>query len=225
MRILAISDEVNSHLYHANLAEVTGRVDLLLGCGDLPYGYMDFVVTQTGAPHALFVHGNHDRPERLPSGGQIGHPQGWSDADRHVIYLQDLDLLVAGLEGSIRYAPGPPYQYSERQMRWRALSLVPQLLWSRVRHGRYLDILIAHAPAEGIHDSRVGAHRGFRTFLQLMRWFKPRIFLHGHNHRYGPGRWHTHFEGTEVVNVHPFCIIDYDDGSVTYTNLRQQQYD
>jgi Icc-related predicted phosphoesterase len=108
-------------------------------------------------------------------------------------------------------------------MRWRALSLIPQFLWNRVRYGRYVDILIAHAPAEGIHDSPAGAHKGFGVFLQLMRWFKPRIFLHGHNHRYGPGEWHTRYAGTDVVNVHPFCIVNYSEEAVTFNNLRRQE--
>lgn len=222
MRILAISDEVSSHLYHANLTQVTGQVDLLLSCGDLPYGYLDFVVTQTAAPHALFVHGNHDRPERLPNGHRIGHPLGWVNVDRRVVAVGDGDLLVGGLEGSIRYTPGSQYQYTEGHMRLRALTMIPQLLWNRVRYGRYVDIFITHAPAAGIHDSPTGAHRGFSIFLNLIRWFRPRIFLHGHNHRYGPGEWHTKIQGTHVVNVHPFCLIDYDQGTLTFNNLRQQ---
>jgi uncharacterized protein len=221
MRILAISDDISNHLYHANLTQLTGHVDLLLGCGDLPYSYMDFIVTQSGAHRALFVHGNHDRPERLPDGQRINQPRGWNDADRRVIFIKELDLLVAGLQGSIRYTPGRQYQYSERHMRWHALHLFPQLLWNRARYGRYLDILIAHAPAETIHDSPDGAHKGFRVFLQLMAWFKPRLFLHGHHHRYGTARWHTRYLETDVVNVHPFCIIDYNEASIAFKNLGQ----
>lgn len=220
MRILAISDEVTNLLYHPNLTQITGHVDLLLGCGDLPYGYMDFIVTQTRAPRAIFVHGNHDHPERLPSGQRIIRPLGWRNADRRVIYLREYDLLVAGLQGSIRYTPGPQYQYTDRQMWLRTLSMIPQLLWARLRHGRYLDILIAHAPAEGIHDSPTGAHKGFRVFRDLIEHFKPRVFLHGHNHRYGPGKWHTELETTDIVNVHPFCMIDYNEDTVTFSNLR-----
>ena len=63
MRILAISDEVTDSLYHSNLNQLTGPIDVLIGCGDLRYGYMGFIVTQTHVENALCVHGYHDRPQ------------------------------------------------------------------------------------------------------------------------------------------------------------------
>ncbi|MGC9347428.1 MAG: metallophosphoesterase family protein [Anaerolineae bacterium] len=221
MRILAMSDEASRALYHENLRQITGPVDILLGCGDLPYAYMDYVVTHTRARHALFVHGNHDKPYRLPNGTVIREPGGWRDLDRQSIYLQDIDVIVAGLQGSPRYAPNASYQYSEREMAWRALRLMVQLMWHRVRHGRYLDILITHAPARGIHDTPEGAHRGFLVFRRLLDRFKPRLFFHGHHHRYGLSRWQTEYDDTLVVNVHPYCIIDMDrtTGGVEFVKI------
>ena len=89
----------------------------------------------------------------------------------------------------------------------------------RAIHGRYLDILITHAPAAGIHDSRQGAHRGFAVFLRLMRRFRPRLLLHGHNHRYGLAAWQTQYRETEVINVEPFCIMDYEQGHLVAGGL------
>ena len=223
MRILAISDEVTNSLYHSNLDQLTGPIDVLIGCGDLPYDYMDFIVTQTHVEYALFVHGNHDRPQSLPNGKRIDHPLGWINIDRRVVYLKKLDLLVAGLQGSIRYSARADYQYTEVEMASRALSLIPQLLLNRVLRGRYVDVFIAHSPAEGIHDSPQGAHRGFRTVLRLIQWLKPRLFLHGHNHRYGQEIWHTQHQRTDIVNVHPFCMITYDADAVTVSNRHLQR--
>ncbi|MGC9521052.1 MAG: metallophosphoesterase family protein [Anaerolineae bacterium] len=214
MRILAISDEATALLYTPSLTQVTGTVDVLVGCGDLPYNYMEYVVTQTHVRDAFYVHGNHDQPQRVSSGRTLKEPGGWRNVDRQVIYAREQDLLIAGLEGSIRYVPGEPYQYTETEMLWRSMQLVPRLLLNRLVHGRHLDILIAHAPAEGIHDSPTGAHKGFAVFLRLIRLFRPRLFLHGHQHRYCPGPWRTRYEGTEIVNVHPFCIIDLDEDNI-----------
>ncbi len=214
MRILAMSDEVATVLYTPNLMQLTGTVDMLLGCGDLPYDYMEYIVTQTRVRDAFYVHGNHDRPQRLSSGQTLKEPGGWQNVDRRVVYAREQDLLIAGLEGSIRYVPGERYQYTEPEMVWRAVHLVPRLLMNRVLHGRHLDILIAHAPAEGIHDSPTGAHRGFAAFLRMIQVFEPRLFLHGHQHRYGPDTWHTHYGTTDIINVHPFCIIDLDDEDI-----------
>jgi Icc-related predicted phosphoesterase len=54
---------------------------------------------------------------------------------------------------------------------WR---LTPALLMNRVSCGRYLDILITHAPPFGIHDGTDRAHRGFEALLRLMARFRPR---------------------------------------------------
>ena len=218
MRILAISDEVNSALHSANLTQLTGPVDVLLSCGDLPYDYMEYVVTRTHVRHAFYVHGNHDRPISLSGGRVLENPGGWTNIDRRLVYVREHDLLIAGLEGCIRYKPNARYQYGEQQMARRALRLVPQLFLNRIVHGRYLDILITHAPPQGIHDSREGAHRGFSSFLQLMLRFRPRVLLHGHNHRYGTRQWQTQFEGTQVVNVHPFCKIEFGKDAVGFSN-------
>jgi len=218
MRILAISDEVIGILYQRSLSDIVGDVDVLLSCGDLPYSYMEFVVTQTRVRDAFFVHGNHDHPQEY-GGRLIESPGGWVNIDRRAVYVRHHDLLIAGLQGSIRYARRAPYQYTTREMAQRALRLVPQLLVNKARHGRYLDILITHSPAYGIHDRPVGAHRGFPVFVRLIDAFRPRLFLHGHNHRYGRSTWHTRHAETDVVNVHPFCIIDLDDGAVTLKHL------
>jgi uncharacterized protein len=215
VRILAMSDEVTTTLHNANLMQAIGKPELLLGCGDLPYSYMEFVVTHAEVRHAYYVHGNHDHAQRVSKNITLQSPGGWINVDQRVVYDRAHDVLIAGLEGSIRYRPGAGYQYTEQEMFWRALKLVPQLLIRRALHGRYLDILIAHAPARGIHDQPQGAHRGFQAFKTLMRRFRPTLFLHGHNHRYGLSEWRTRFEETEVINVHPFCICTLDDKSVT----------
>jgi Icc-related predicted phosphoesterase len=185
---------------------------------------MDYVVTHTQAPHAIFVHGNHDRPYRLPDGSLVSEPGGWRDVDQRSRYLKDLDLLVAGLQGAPRYARHAAYQYTERQMVRRAFRLIPRLLWNRIRHGRYLDLLITHAPARGIHDTPEGAHRGFLAFRELLERFKPRLYLHGHHHRYGLTRWHTKHQDTEVVNVHPYLIMELD-GAAKSIDLVKLSYD
>jgi Icc-related predicted phosphoesterase len=89
---------------------------------------------------------------------------------------------------------------------WR---LMPALLWNRVRYGRYLDILITHSPAFGIHDGQDPAHRGFRAFLRFMARFRPRYLLHGHHHIQRAEVCQTRYLQTEVINVYPFRVIEW----------------
>ena len=82
------------------------------------------------------------------------------------------------------------------------------LLLNRLRKGRYLDILITHAPPYGIHDEVDVCHLGFQALLTFMKRFRPRYLLHGHVHRYGNEAWRTQYLDTEVINVFPSCVIE-----------------
>lgn len=217
MKILAVSDHVSDVLYRRDMRNVVGDVDLLLACGDLPYSYLEYLVTTLKVPRAYYVHGNHDADEIMENGGLLLGPGGWVNVDRRVVMAGG--LLIAGLEGSIRYKPRAHFQYTEAEQRWRTLWLLLRLLWSRWRYRRGLDIIIAHSPPAGIHDGPDGPHRGFKVFLTLMHWFRPRLFLHGHKHHYGPETWRTRYEATEVVNVYPFRLIEWDGETITYGRI------
>ncbi|MCJ7549213.1 MAG: hypothetical protein MUQ30_05995 [Anaerolineae bacterium] len=210
-------------LYHSNLNQLTGPIDVLIGCGDLPYGCMDFIVTQPHVEHALCVHGNHDRPQSLPSGRRTDRPLGWINVDRRVIYLKKLDLLVAGLQGSTHYSAGDGCQYTEREMAYRALTVIPQLLPNRALRGRYVDVFIAHAPPKASTTAPKAHIRGSGPPCDSSSGLSRGLFLRGHHHRYGREIWHTQHQHTDIVNVHPFCMITYDGETVTVNNRRLQR--
>jgi len=205
MRILALSDQVVDSIYSADARERFGDVDLLLSCGDLPYSYLEYVVTMLNVP-AFYVHGNHDLPEDLGQGVLLKEPRGWVNLDGRTARVGP--LLLAGLEGALRYRPNAPFQYSEGEMRWKVVRLLPALLLNRMRYGRYLDILVTHAPPLGIHNDLDLPHRGFAVFRWLMERFRPRYLLHGHKHVYKPQTTRTRYGETMVVNVYPFAVLE-----------------
>jgi len=205
VKILALSDRVVDEIYSSRVQELFGDVDLLVSCGDLPYSYMEYVVTMLSVP-AFYVHGNHDRPEYTANGGSLTEPGGWVNLDERTV--QAGPLLLAGLEGSLRYKPRAPYQYTEGEMWGKVVRLIPALLLNRMRYGRYLDLLITHAPPHGIHDGEDLPHRGFEVFRWLMDRFRPRYLLHGHKHVYRPQTTRTRRGDTTVVNVYPFAVIE-----------------
>jgi Icc-related predicted phosphoesterase len=206
VKILAISDQVVQGIYSSHICERFGDVDMVLACGDLPYSYLEYIVTMLQAP-CFFVHGNHDRPVHTADGRMLTQPGGWIDLDGRSLAAEE--VLLAGLEGSIRYRPGAPFQYTDGEMTHRVWRLVPALMMNRVRYGRYLDILITHSPPFGIHDGQDLPHRGFKAFLGLMARFRPRYLLHGHKHVYGPQPPRTRYRDTEVINVYPFRVIEW----------------
>ena len=107
------------------------------------------------------------------------------------------------------YRPGAPYQYTELEMALKVWGMAPALAMNRLRHGRYLDILISHSPLFGLHDGEDMAHRGFQALRRLARRFRPRYLLHGHRHAHAQETCQSWYLSTEVVNVHPFRVIEW----------------
>ncbi|MBL8045205.1 MAG: metallophosphoesterase [Anaerolineales bacterium] len=211
MKILALSDEVVESLYRPEIKDRFGDVDVILGCGDLPFFYLEFMVTILGKP-LYYVHGNHDKPSQYLSDGRIiDRAEGCESLENQVLKItaNGTSALVAGLGGSIRYNVGP-HQFTQAEMNARLLNLSPALLTNRVRHGRFLDILIAHAPPRGIHESGDFAHTGFEAFCTLMDRFRPKYLLHGHSHVYrNDAVTATRYKDTQVLNVYPYRLIEF----------------
>ncbi len=207
MRILAISDKVVPALYNPEVRQIVGSIDLVLSCGDLPNYYIDYVASMLGV-RCLMVHGNHAAGQEFIDPWDLdAPPRHPMDIDLRVVH--EKGLLLAGLDGCIRYNRNPRFQYTQSQMWRRALRLAPQLLWNRLTHGRALDILVTHSPPAGIHDGPDRAHQGFDAFLWLMRAFKPRYLLHGHKHVYRNDEvTSTPYHATTVMNVYPWRVIE-----------------
>src|SRR5205809_6805640 len=121
MRVLAVSDEVDEKAYQSSLPDRYGHIDLVLGCGDLPYDYLDYLATQLGAP--LFaVHGNHDIPPEQMDDPQIG--VWWRGIDRHG-RVRGIGRLRGGGPGGPGRATNGPYQLTERETVSALLRRVP----------------------------------------------------------------------------------------------------
>jgi Icc-related predicted phosphoesterase len=208
VKILAVADKVLDTIYSSAIEENFGDVELVIACGDLPFYYLEFIASSLNVP-CFFVYGNHDlNLEQTANGLVTVHPPGWVNLDERIVYAKG--LLLAGLEGSIRYCPDGIHQYSQDEMRWKAFKMVPTLLANRLLYGRYMDILVAHSPPYGIHDGPDYVHTGFSVFLTLIKRFRPRYLLHGHRHVYGSEPTRTVRHQTEVINVYPCRVIDVD---------------
>ncbi len=208
MKILALSDQVVERLYDLASNGHFRDVGLVLACGDLPYTYLEFLVTVLNAP-LYYVPGNHD-PEYDPRRADA-RAEGCANLDMRL--ARDRGLVLAGLGGSIRYRPDGVNQYTQSEAAARALRLLPRLLWNRVRRGRGADVLLSHSPPFGVHDSD-GAHTGLKTLNLLIRWARPRYLLHGHTHFYRQNLEEaaTRVEDTLVMNVFPYKVIEISTG-------------
>ncbi len=206
MRVLAVCDRVQEHIYSPSIRTRHGDVGMVFGCGDVPYYYLEYIVTMLSVP-VLYVRGNHDHLVYMSGGRVATRAEGCLDMHGRVIYQSG--LLVAGIEGSMRYRPDGAGMYTDREIALKLVQMAPKLLHNKLRHGRYLDVLVAHSPPYGIHDRSDLPHTGFRPFLTFMRAFRPRYLLHGHVHTYTPfSVTQTRYNDTFVINVYPYQVID-----------------
>ena len=209
MKILTISDRVESLLYNERIRTHFGDVDLVLSCGDLPLYYLEYIVTMLNVP-LFFVFGNHGEGAEAhgPNAPAI-EPAGCINLDGRV--ANHRGLLIAGLEGSPRYNQRTRFQHSESEISQRIRAMWPRLIYNRLRYGRCLDILITHAPPLGIHDQEDVCHRGFKGHRRFIERFAPRYLIHGHIHIYLPGQTtRTIYGRTEVINTFGYRVLEID---------------
>jgi uncharacterized protein len=209
MRFLTVSDEVVPAIYSLSIKDRFSDIQAVLGCGDLPPYYLEFIVTMLGVS-CFYVQGNHDGIEYSEDGEDVGAPRGCISLEGRSVCYEG--LLLAGLGGSIRYNKESSAQYTEAEMMLRVWRLAPRLLLNRLRYGRYLDILLTHAPPLGIHNGPDFPHRGFRALLHMMDRFAPRYLIHGHIHRsYGfSAVTETRYKRTTVLNTAGYRLLTID---------------
>ncbi len=210
IRVLGIADEVSAALYGEALQRL--RPDVIVSAGDLPFEYLENLVTRASVP-LVYVPGNHD-PDLRPDGiwsatglvadDRLPGPQGCDSVDGRLVEAGG--LRIAGLGGSIRYKNGPN-QYTQGQMRWRALGLEAR---SRLRLGwrGAVDVVVTHAPPRGVGDGEDHAHQGFVALHRLVAQLRPKVLVHGHVHPVHKRALDRTMGSTQVVNVIPYRLLE-----------------
>jgi Icc-related predicted phosphoesterase len=205
VKILVVSDQVVERVYTLASNGHFKDTELILGCGDMPYTYLEYLVTILNVP-MYYVPGNHD-PQFDPRSDKA-HAEGGSNLDLKVV--RHKTFLIGGFGGSIRYRPDGVNQYTQAEAYLRAVRLLPRLLLNRTQYGRTLDILISHSPPFGIHDDTDPAHHGLKALNWLVRIAQPRYLFHGHTHFYkrNLANAETTIGITKIMNVYPYKLIE-----------------
>ena len=211
MKILALADEESPALWEYYVPGRLKEYDLVISCGDLSAKYLEFIATMGRAP-VLYVPGNHDvRYVQEP-------PEGCDCIDGQFVTFNGVRIL--GLGGCRWYRPGP-YQVTEKEMRKKIRRLRFQL-W---RH-KGVDIVVTHAPPEGVGDGEDNAHRGFESLLKLIDKYHPAYLLHGHVHANYDTRFvrEREYNGTKVINVGERYTLEVPEGEYKPKDYFQVKY-
>jgi len=209
MKILAVSDTEIGFIYSPMICERFADIDLVISCGDLPYYYLEYIIGMLNVP-LYYVRGNHaSKVEYSDSGAFRTSP--WGAIDLHQRGREDdTGLLLAGLEGCLRYNNGP-HQYSQSEYWMKVWRLVPRLMFNKLKLGRYLDVFVTHAPPYHIHDADDLPHQGIKAFNWLIKVFRPAYHLHGHIHIYRHDIVvETMVDQTKVINTYGYKVIQIE---------------
>ena len=198
MKILVVADEVVKKFYDYYEDGMFKQYDLILSCGDLPPQYLSFLVTMSGRD-VLYVHGNHDDCYKMTP------PEGCISVEDRIFTYKGLRIL--GLGGSQKYKDGIN-MYTEKEMQRR----IRRLGFSLRRHKGF-DILLTHAPIQGLGDGEDLPHKGFASFRTLIEKYQPEYMIHGHQHKtYGKGYQKECALGdTKIINAFGYYVLDIPD--------------
>lgn len=209
LKLLAVSDQVDPRIHSATLRQRMPDIDLVLGCGDVPARYLEFLADALDRP-VYFVLGNHH--EELTRKGESGkryEPMGCVDLGGKVVTDQSTGLIIAGFPGSPKYSRETAQQYSNREIAWMMIKMAPRLYFNKLFRGRALDVLISHTPPRQINDREDVPHQGFPALRPFLRLFKPAVHLHGHIHVYDRSEIvERTFGDSSVINVYPYRQLE-----------------
>lgn len=201
IRLLAVSDAVDPVLEHAINRDAIGRLDAIVGCGDLEPGYLGFLGDAFKVPVA-YVRGNHDRG---------GH---WSESAPHAPHhLRSGRLVqVGGLTVVPFEWPGlrPDRAKRDEWTAWRDVFRA----WRTVVVGRLLGrtgpvLVLSHAPPRGVGDHAANRyHLGYAAYRWLLLRLHPPLWLHGHTDPASIGDWRTSLGSSVVVNVTGSVVVE-----------------
>ena len=203
LNILAVSDVEQPQIYSSKILKLFSEIDLVISCGDLNHYYLEYIISMLDIP-LYYVNGNHTPAQEYGTGEPRFNPWGAIDIHKQVIYNKENDLILAGIEGCLKYNKGR-HQYSQLDMWLLVVGLIPKLLLNKFFHGRFLDIFVTHAPSWKINDDTDRAHQGIKAFRWLVKTFKPKYHIHGHIHQYKSGiRKPFRFKDTQVINAYGY---------------------
>ena len=201
IRILAVSDDVDPALEHAVNRDALGRLDAIVGAGDLEPTYLAFLGDAFKVPVA-YVRGNHDR------GGRWA--QSVRSAPSHLCSGDVVD--VSGLTMAAFEWPG---LHADRAPRdelnaWRDVLRASRSLLLRRLTGRRAPVLVlSHAPPRGVGDHEANRyHLGYAAYRWLLDRLHPPLWLHGHVNPATIVDWRERYNGSLVANVTGSVIVE-----------------
>lgn len=194
IRLLAVSDMPERALDFEVNRDAIGRIDAVVGCGDLEPEYLDFLANSFSVP-LHYVRGNHDRGANWRAGQQtLPEPMHHHGEELAGLSLVGLSWPSSRHDRAVR----------DEMAAWRQVFR----LGLRGRKDRR-TLVISHVPPFGLGDTPDDLyHRGFAAYHWLCRRLNPVLWLHGHTSLAARNEWRTRWGETMLVNVTGAVLVE-----------------
>ncbi len=202
IRLLAVSDAVDPALEHEVNRLALGRIDGIVGCGDLEPSYLGFLGDAFHVPVA-YIRGNHDR------GGHWRQTVGDAPGPLSSGHLAEIGgVTVAPFEWpGIRTAHAA--LRDERGAWLDVFRAARELLVRRARGSSAPVLVLSHAPPRGFGDSTADPyHLGYAAYRWLLDRLRPPLWLHGHVTPASVRDWRDPCGPTMVANVTGAVLVE-----------------
>lgn len=163
--------------------------DLLIGCGDLSPGYMDYVNNEFKPSLSIMVHGNHDKkyfPEVYKEENEKYSDiyKGFLVLNKSLINLKRYikkDINIMAFSGALSYGI-KPFHISEKDTAKFKRDINIKMLLKRIKN---IDIVATHNPPliENTIKKFDRYHIPSKNFGDMYKQIFPKLWLYGHIHR------------------------------------------
>lgn len=218
--IVAVSDEERSYI-----SKRIKKCDILLGCGDLSPGYLDFLLNTLKPKIAYMIYGNHDK--KYFKNLYDVELSGYSKIYKGLIILHnqlinvksvldiESDIYITGFSGAFSYGRKPFY-FSEKDAKTFKKVLQRKNLFNFIKN---IDIIITHSVPglENLFEKEISAfHKGSKIMANIYKKNFPKIWFYGHIHpRYTDQilNFKVHYKNkiSYLLNVVPYKYVKYDE--------------
>jgi Icc-related predicted phosphoesterase len=196
--------------------------DLLIGCGDLSPGYMDYIANEFKPRFSILIHGNHDEkhfnnPYKDENEQFSKVYKGFFVLNHGIInakkYIKK-DLLIAGFSGALSYG-NLPFHFSEKDVTKLKRELSIKMLLKRQKR---IDIMVSHTPPliKNTLEKYDRYHQPSEKMAEILYKYSPNLWLYGHLHRNYSFQQYDFllkkdYIETYLINSEPVKFIKYDE--------------
>ena len=208
--------------------------DLLIGCGDLSPGYMDYMASEFKARFSVLIHGNHDRkyfnnPYKDENEKYSSVYRGFFILNHGMINVKKYikkDLLIAGFSGALSYGKRP-FHFKESDVTKLKREISIKMLLKRQNR---IDIMVSHTPPliKKTLEKFDSYHHPSEKLAEIFDKYSPNIWLYGHIHRnYSFQDFDFLLKKEEketfLINSEPVKFIKYDEENKKIISIKNKK--